>query len=150
MAAIITLRGTSFGDWFRYLRGATVVYMIITAIVYQVLLHDSTSPFEWDNFVLHRIAPAFVVLWWFIWPSAKSVSSKEANWWLLFPILWMVYTLIRAAIINWYPYPFLNPEEIGGFSGVATHIIGITIGFIIISQLTAWVSRKRQNLASLY
>ena len=150
LATIVIWRNKAFGSWFRYLRGGTVVYMVVTAIVYQLLLHESGSAFDWDNFILHRIAPAFVVSWWIIWPSATSISASKANWWLLFPIAWAIYTLVRAALIDWYPYPFLNPAEVGGIEGVVVHVIGIAVGFVIVSQIVAWISRLRQNKNSLY
>ena len=149
LATLVIWRNKAFGGWFRYLRGGAVVYMIITAVVYQVLLAD-TGANDWDNFMLHRLAPAFVVLWYILFPSAKSVSAKQANWWLLFPAAWTIYTLIRATIIDWYPYPFLNPAEVDGVSGVALHMIGIALGFVIVSQIVAWISRGRKNTSSLY
>ena len=27
-----------------------------------------------------------------------------------FPVVWTVYTMIRGAIVDWYPYPFLDPR----------------------------------------
>ncbi len=149
LATVAIWRNKAFGSWFRYLRGSAVVYMIITAVVYQVLLADA-NPDDWDNIMLHRIAPAFVLLWYILFPSAKSVSVRQANWWLVFPVAWTVYTLIRAAVIDWYPYPFLNPAEVNGASGVAIHMVGIALGFVIVSQIVAWVSRRRKNKSSLY
>ena len=149
LATVAIWRDKAFGGWFRYLRGGAVVYMIITAVVYQVLLAD-TGTNDWNNFVLHRLAPAFVVLWYILFPSAKSISAKQANWWLAFPVVWTIYTLIRAALIDWYPYPFLNPAEVGGTSGVAIHMIGIALGFTTVSHIVAWISRRRESADSLY
>jgi hypothetical protein len=32
---------------------------------------------------------------------------------LLFPACWLVFTLIRGAVIHWYPYPFIDVSVIG-------------------------------------
>lgn len=155
LAALAIMRQKPFGDWFRYLRGGAVLYMLITGIVYALLLQNNPDAnpalgFDWKNFVLHQLGPIFIITWWLLWPSAKAISPQEAWWWLVFPVVWIIYTLIRAASIGWYPYPFLNPNKVGGFGGVAVYIIGITIGFIILSQLLAWVSRERSKNSSLY
>lgn len=155
LAAIAIIRQKPFGDWFRYLRGGAVLYMLVTGIVYALLLQNNPDAnpslgFSWDNFVLHQLGPIFIIAWWLLWPSAKAISSREAWWWLVFPIVWIIYTLIRASVADWYPYPFLNPDMTGGFGGVALYVIGITIGFIALSQLLAWVSRERSKNTSLY
>lgn len=155
MAAIAIIRQKSYGNWFRYVRAGAVLYMLVTGVVYALLLHNNpdanpTLSLDWSNFVLHYLCPVFIVMWWLLWPSAKPVSAKGALWWLAFPIAWIVYTLIRGAIIGWYPYPFLNPEKVGGWGGVALYIVGIATAFVILSQLLAWVSRERVRNNSLY
>ena len=155
LAAIAIIRKTPFGSWFRYLRGGAVLYMIITGIVYATLLQNNpdanpTLGFNWNNFVLHQLGPIFIVAWWLLWPSAKAISSREAWWWLLFPVLWLIYTFTRASFVDWYPYPFLNPDKVGGWGGVMLYVIGIAVAFVALSQLLAWVSRERKRNTSLY
>lgn len=135
-------------------RGAAVLYMVVTGIVYTTLLQNnveanSTLGFNWRNFVLHQFGPLFIVAWWLLWPSKHQISSKQALWWLIFPVAWLAYTLIRAQFADWYPYPFLNPEKAGGWTGVTGYCIGITVGFIVLSQLVAWASRVRAKNAFL-
>lgn len=155
LAAITIVRRTPFGDWFRYVRGGAVLYMLITGLVYTFLLQNNPDAnpslgFDWKNFVLHQFGPLFIIMWWLLWPSAKAITSREAWWWLVFPIAWIVYTLIRASVTGWYPYPFLNPDKVGGWGAVTLYIIGIAAAFIGLAQLLAWVSRERQKNASLY
>lgn len=155
LAAIAIMRSKPFGDWFRYLRGGAVLYMLITGIVYALLLQNNpdanpTLGFDWKNFVLHQFGPIFIITWWLLWPSAKAISAHEAWWWLIFPVVWIIYTLVRASFTGWYPYPFLNPDKVGGWGGVTLYIVGITLVFIALSQLLAWVSRERTRNSSLY
>ena len=155
LAAIAIVRQKPFGNWFRYLRGAAVLYMLVTGIVYTLLLQNNPDAnpalgFDWKNFILHQFGPIFIMAWWLLWPSAKGISVREAWWWLVFPIVWIVYTLIRGAALNWYPYPFLNPDKVGGWGGVTLYIIGIAAAFIALSQLLAWVSRERARNTSFY
>lgn len=155
LAAIAIIRKRPYGDWFRYVRGGAVLYMLITGLVYTALLQNNPDAnpalgFDWKNFILHQFGPIFVISWWLLWPSAKSISSREAWWWLAFPIAWIGYTLIRASFTDWYPYPFLNPNMAGGWGGVTLYIIGIATTFALLAQLLAWVSRERHRDNSLY
>jgi len=56
--------------------------------------------------------------------------------------------LIRGAIVGWYPYPFLNPENVGGYSGVAAYIIGIMVVFVVASwSLLTLGNKLNRNVA---
>ncbi|MBA3906990.1 MAG: Pr6Pr family membrane protein [Pseudonocardiales bacterium] len=48
---------------------------------------------------------------------------------LLFPVGWLVFTLVRGALIGWYPYPFLQVGELG-YGRVALNSAGITLLFL--------------------
>lgn len=155
IAALALYRRKALGNWFHYLRGASVLYMMVTGLVYALLLeHNPESNgalvFSWRNFVLHKLMPVFILAWWLLWPSRKSVSAKQAFYWLIFPVVWLVYTLVRGAIIHWYPYPFLNPNDVGSWGGVSLYILGILGVFIVLSQGLAWISRVRVRDQSLY
>jgi hypothetical protein len=137
------------GQWFGMLRGGAVLYMLITMVVYALLLKNVTNAnsalaFDWKNFILHEAAPLFIVVEWLLWPSRQSISWRQAFWWLAFPVAWLLYTFVRASVTGWYPYPFLDPVHAGGHLGVAAHVVGIAVGFILFSQAVAWVSRVRK------
>jgi hypothetical protein len=54
--------------------------------------------------------------------------------WLIFPLAWLAFTLIRGAVDDWYPYPFLDPNN-GGYRSVAYHVIVILAGFVVIAGI---------------
>lgn len=155
MAIVGLIKRKPLGDWFRFVRGGAVLYMLVTGLVYTFLLQDhpdinASLSFDWDNFVLHQLGPIFVIGWWLLWPSRRAISSKESLWWLIFPIVWIFYTLIRAQFVQWYPYPFLDPQKAGGTLGVTLYILGISLGFVLLGQFIAWTSRVRAKDTSLY
>lgn len=153
IAAIAILRKKQLGEWFRYLRGGAVLYMLVTGIVFAVLLKDTElnpDHFNWSNFILHELGPFFITVWWLLWPSRKPIAALGACCWLIFPLLWVIYTFIRASITGWYPYPFLDPATAGGIVGVAGYVCGLTLFFIVLCQVLAWISRARKNNDTLY
>jgi hypothetical protein len=138
------------GEWFGTLRGAAVLYMAVTAIVYALLLKNATNAntalaFDWKNFILHEFMPFIIVVEWLVWPPHESVTAKKAFVWLLFPVAWLAYTLYRAQIVHWYPYPFLDPSKVGSKLGVLAYLVGISIAFVALAQGFAWISRIRQT-----
>ena len=119
------------------LRGASVLYMAITGVVYSLLLSgiDVDLSLSWVNLQLHYIMPIVVVLDWLYQPQLSKLNVKRIIPWLLFPLIYLVYTLVRGPIANWYPYPFLDPAQAGGYAGVALYCVGILGGLFVVSFL---------------
>jgi hypothetical protein len=146
--AYTIITGKKRSEGLSFVRGAGVLYMLVTGIVYTTLLQNNPEAnpalgFDWRNFVLHQFGPLFIVTWWLLWPSPYKISAKKALYWLVFPVVWTIYTLVRAQFTDWYPYPFLNPDKAGGLLGVVAYMIGIGIGFVLLAELVAWMSRVR-------
>ena len=97
------------------LRGAATTYMAITGVVYAVLLSHlqaaADSSLGWVNFALHKLLPLLVFLDWLLVPPARRLRFARALSWLIYPIAYGTYTLIRGASAHWYPYPFLNADQ---------------------------------------
>ena len=55
--------------------------------------------------------------------------------WLSFPLVWIVYTIIRGAIVHRYPYPFLDPVN-GGYGSVAVCCLAILVAMLAVSAIT--------------
>lgn len=116
--------------WVDALRGAAALYMLITGIVFSVLLSgldpNILTAVRWDNTVLHYIMPAVLVIDWFIDPPKHRFVFSKAMYWLVYPISYVVYTLVRGVFVEWYPYPFLDPAT-NGYAGVFIVSVCITI-----------------------
>lgn len=117
-------------EQFGVLRGAATVYILTTGLIYFLLLRGLEESLQtaipWVNTVLHYIMPLAMILDWVINPPTKAVTWKQAASWLVFPLLYVVYSLIRGPFVNWYPYPFLDPR-IGGYGRVLLYSIGIAV-----------------------
>jgi hypothetical protein len=115
------------------LRGAAVAYMTTTGVVYAVLLSSITEELgtviPWVNTVVHQLMPVVMVLDWIIVQPRYRLEFRRCLIWMVYPFAFLVYSLIRGPIVDWYPYPFLNPGKSGGYPGVTAYAIGIAIGF---------------------
>ncbi len=124
-------------------RGAAVVYILTTGIVYAVLLSGHIPIDPWVSTVLHRVIPIAVALDWLIDPPQVRLRLRETLVWLAFPIVYVAYTIIRGAIIDWYPYFFVNPHRHGGYLLVAADCTAITVGILGLIVATTWVGNRR-------
>jgi hypothetical protein len=42
----------------------------------------------------------------------------------------------------WYPYPFLDPDEDGGYGAVALYCLGIAVGIAVFGAIVVLLSRR--------
>jgi hypothetical protein len=126
------------------LRGAGVVYMSVTGVVFTLLLSgvDVDTQLKWVNTVVHELMPLVVVADWLIASPASRLTLRQGALWLLFPLVWIIYTLIRGAAITWYPYPFLNPAN-GGYASVTLYCVGILVFMLVVCAAVVWLGNLR-------
>ena len=95
---------------------AITSFILIVGLVYQTVLRSIWEPTGLQQLVdelLHTINPLFVLVYWIIFVEKKDLVIKALLSWLWYPIIFLVYTLIRGRFTNFYPYPFLNVDNLG-------------------------------------
>jgi hypothetical protein len=124
-------------------RYVSVVNMIVVCLVFAVLLRnvDLGTLLPWVNFVLHYVMPVAIVLDWLVHPPVLKLQPNSLFLALAFPAIYLAYVVLRGAATGWYPYPFLNPANVGGYDGVAMYSLGIAITFL----LAGWALLKLGN-----
>ena len=129
------------------LRGAATLYLIITGVVYATLLsgleRTLQTPLPWVNFVLHRLSPVALVIDWLAAPPRRPLRFRAALLWLVYPLLYLGYSLVRGASVGWYPYPFLDPRHVGGYDRVALVCGLIALGALVAAGLVVWSGNWR-------
>ncbi|MFD9549633.1 Pr6Pr family membrane protein [Nocardia salmonicida] len=143
LSAVVLLVGGLLapqGPRWQLVRGATALYMLITMVVYAVLLADVDVRLNdpWINDVLHRILPLVLVLDWLLvaMPQRLRPSPKLIGLWLVFPLVYGVYSLIRGAVVEWYPYPFLDPRQ-QGYVSLVIGLVVLTLVFVVLAVAMA-------------
>lgn len=131
-------------SWWEGLRGATTLYMVATGIVYNTLLLDVDvgNLASWVNNVTHRVIPLVMLADWLIAPPRERISRRTSMLWLIFPIVYCVYSLIRGPFVDFYPYPFLDPRLDGGYGRVALFIVVLAFAFALLALLVTWVGNR--------
>ena len=95
---------------------AITVYITIVGIVYNVILRSTWDPQGMQKTVdelLHTVIPALFIVFWLIFVPIEQLKWKNAFPWLIYPILYMTYTIMHGAITKFYPYPFVDVNDLG-------------------------------------
>ncbi|MGW2748988.1 Pr6Pr family membrane protein [Streptomyces sp. NPDC001450] len=123
--------------------GATLLYAVITALVYHLLLAHTAPPFsmtgatappvrwhaQWAALqLLHTVVPLAAVLDWLLLTPAARLHLRQAASWLLYPLAYLAFSLIRVAFLSpsaldRYLYPFLDVEAHGYRSTLANALL---------------------------
>lgn len=125
-------------------RGTATIAMAVVGLVFGALLagEDLGSLLPWVNFVVHYLIPVVMVADWLFQPPRATLRPKHIWYWLLYPIGYLVYSLMRGSFVNWYPYWFIDPARAGGWGGVVVFAVAISVGFLVVSLAMLWLGNK--------
>ena len=132
-------------------RSGVVLYMAITGVVFALLLtglqEELQTTIPWVDFVVHKLMPVVLVVDWLTDPPRHRLPLKVAAAWLSYIVAWFVYTLVRGASVDWYPYPFVDVDP-HGYDGVFVR------GLFLLAVMTAaalafvWIGNRRVSRSS--
>lgn len=147
VSAIASARGSDIKQLALY-RGAATLYMVTTGIVFAVLLSGLEAgvltAVPWDNTVLHYIMPIVLIVDWLVDPPKARIAFKRALTWMIFPLVYVAYSLIRGHYVAWYPYPFLNPDT-KGWLAVAITSVCIAATVVVLTWLLLLATKRSEK-----
>lgn len=130
---------------FHVLRVTSIVAIAVTGTVYHAVLAQLLDLKSWaivQTQLSHTITPVMAVAGWLIWGPRKAVPAKVVWLSLIFPVLWVTFTLIRGAIIDWYPYPFIDVSDLG-YGRVAVNCFWVALLLLgCAGAIKAWEARQ--------
>lgn len=128
-------------------RGGATLYMVMTGIIYFFLLsgleESLQTPIPFVNVVLHYVGPIVMAFDWLIDSGRFKIAFTTGLSWLVFPLVYVGYSLFRGIVVNWYPYPFLNPTDDGYFQVLMVSLI--ILPFIVALVYLITLSTKYQR-----
>jgi len=107
---------------------AITLYISITCLVYWAvlvpMLNADSFLFSASNIWMHTITPIFSFWCFMNFTRKKTISSINIIVAMIYPLLYFLSTFRINAVYGKYPYPFLNPEIMGGtFSVIVASIL---------------------------
>lgn len=135
--------GKQDAKWTEIIRLSLTVAMIVVGVVYHLLLADVANDvrdgdYAWPvlpNEIIHTYAPILVVVEYLASLKAFKIRLRAALLVAIFPLIWLVFSIIRGLATNWWPYWFINPNGEGGAQGMFIYVGAITSFFLILGIL---------------
>ena len=114
---------------------AIAVSIVLVSLAYNLLLRHLWQPqgfqFIADE-LLHDVMPLlFVVYWWRCVPKGV-LRFKHIGLWVLYPLVYFAYVLLRGDMLGQYQYPFIDVGTLG-YPQVFMNAGGILTGFVLIA-----------------
>lgn len=130
---------------------AVTVYITVVGLVYNAVLRFLWAPHGMDRLadeLLHLVIPVLFIIYWM-----RFVPKADLKWnsflpWLIFPLVYCIYILIRGSIVNLYPYPFMNVTTLG-LQTVLINCILVTLSFLVIALILIGIAKLNAKKEAL-
>jgi hypothetical protein len=121
-----------------------LVAITVTGVVFHVALArllDLDGLHQLANQLVHTVVPVLTVLGWLLTGPRGQTTARAA--WLapVFPLAWLAFTLIRGAVIGWYPYPFIDVTRLG-YAKTALNCFWVSLLFLGLAAGAAALDRR--------
>lgn len=154
VTGVRAIRGLSETRLITLTRLSTTVYVVVISVVYNALLRGGAGDirdagYKWPvlpNEIIHVWGPILMLLDWLLIAGFSSVRLRAAFWVVLYPVAWILFSVIRGNIDGWWAYWFLDPNDKGGVGGMLTYIFGIAALMIVLGFLLSLFAKALRKI----
>ncbi|WP_106213632.1 Pr6Pr family membrane protein [Kineococcus rhizosphaerae] len=117
------------GRFWRVLRLDALLGITVTGLVFGAVLAPLLHPTGvawWINAGFHYVSPVMAFLGWLVFGPRPRVDGRTLAWAFVWPLAWIAYTFVRGSVVDWYPYPFLDVDELGFWAALRN------TGFVVV------------------
>ncbi len=145
MTVLLASPHSGVGVWFSRVGGLTALAgnILVVGLIYHVVLAKLWAPQGWNmvaDQLLHTVVPILYLIYWVLFVPKGKLSWIAPVTWLLYPLLYLIYTLIRGSFVQWYPYPFVDVNTLG-YEGVIQNSAILLFCFLILLYLLVLLDR---------
>jgi hypothetical protein len=151
-ALLLAVRLERTSTLFRVARLTGMVAIVVTGVVYHVAIARLLDLESWDlagDQLVHTVVPILAVVGWLMFGPRRLTSARIAWLCLIFPVCWLAFTLIRGAVVHWYPYTFIDVNHLGYAKTIVNCLwvsllfVGLAAGATVIDRRLSPLSRGR-------
>lgn len=116
------------------LRLDSLLMITVTGLVFAIVLAPDAKleGLEYvTNTIEHYLAPVLTVVTWLVWGPFGWFRLRTVLSAMVLPILWLGYTLVRGAVIDAYPYGFLDAAALGYPTALRNIAVVLVIGVVL-------------------
>ncbi|PIB64798.1 MULTISPECIES: Pr6Pr family membrane protein [unclassified Pseudomonas] len=111
------------------------VSILVVGLAYSLLLRHLWQP-EGFQFIadelLHDVMPVLFFIYWLRCVPKGTLRFKHIGAWVLYPLVYFAYALLRGDLLGQYQYPFIDVGTLG-YPQVFVNAGGILAGFVAIA-----------------
>ncbi|MDO9454873.1 Pr6Pr family membrane protein [Nocardioides sp.] len=127
---------TAFHVW----RLAGLIDIVITGVVFNAVLAGDDEPIGiagMSDLLLHKVVPLLAVFGWVLFGPPGSRDRRRVGLALAVPLAYIALTLVRGAVVDWYPYSFFDVDAHG--YGFVLAMVGaiLVLGLLVAGVLAA-------------
>lgn len=118
--------------------GATLAIVLVGA-VYMTLLRgmvELSGGALLADFLLHKVTPVLTLLFWLLLADKRGLRWRDPILWSIYPLIYLIYALVRGGIEQKYPYPFIDVARIGLPQALANSVaiaaVFLIVGFALV------------------
>lgn len=128
----------------RALRLDAVVLATVGGLVHFFFLRPLLDLTGWDlvaDRLLHIAVPVLALAGWLVFGPRGRAESSDLLPFLVVPLGWLGYTLVRGEIVDWYPYPFIDVGE-HGYPVVLLNVVAVAVAMVLAAWGATVVDRR--------
>ena len=81
----------------------------------------------------------YALYWWCCVPKG-ALRIRHIGLWVLYPLVYFGYILLRGHLLGVYPYPFVDVDKLG-YALTIMNASGILAGFIVVAVIVVGLDR---------
>lgn len=132
----------------RAVRLSGLLMISITGLVYGVILSGVSTLRGWEvlaNLFIHQLVPLLTLVVFVVAGPRGWIDRRVLLSSFVLPIVWLVYVLVRGAVIGAYPYFFMDVVTLG-YGTVLLNLGGVLLLGLVIAlvlwALDRWLARR--------
>lgn len=126
---------------------AITVYILIVGLVFNIILRPTQAIgglHRLASEIFHSVVPVLVLMYWYVLASKHNMSWRYIFPFMIYPLLYMVYTLLHGDATGFYPYPFINVAQLGIEKAMQNGVY-VLLAFIFLSLLLIGFGKLRNK-----
>jgi len=145
---LIYLSDLSKARWLGWFRSARTRGMMAGAILLVMLFYHALLASLWSpegvawvaDTILHYVTPIFYIIWWWIFADHGRLAWRDVPLMLVPSLIYIIWVLMRGAIVAEYPYPVFNVTDLG-YPQVLVNIVIVAIVLAVFFACTLAADR---------
>ena len=147
LTCALTSRESAARRWFLqpWVSSGIAVSIAVVGLAYNVLLRHLWHPEGWQwlaDELLHDVMPLLFLAWWWLCVPKGTLRLRHIALWVIYPLVYFAYALLRGHLLATYPYPFIDVETLG-YPQVFVNAGGLLAGFVLIALVLIALDRRR-------